>query len=126
MESRGYAPTGHRLPKVGPLKHQLLLRDAQLRRLRTRLDLLGPRLVTMDVLGRRLGLRKLAMHAQMRINAVEQRLVDQETSGRRAPSANIAPVRPAAAVGADRERSGRPTRNELIESSLFPGHSRSR
>ena len=81
-----------RLPKVGPLKHQLLLRDAQLRRLRTRLDMLGPRLVTMDVLGRRLGLRKLAMHAQMRINAVEQRLVDQETAGERAPSANIAPV----------------------------------
>ncbi len=94
MESRGYAPTGHRLQKIGPLKHRLLLRDAQLRRLRTRVDLLGPRLVTMDVLGRRLGIRKLAMHAQIRINAVEQRLVDQETSGRRAPSANIAPVGP--------------------------------
>ena len=94
MESRGYAPTGHRLPKVGPLKHQLLLRDAQLRRLRTRVDLLGPRLVTMDVLGRRLGLRKLATKAQIRINAVEQRLVDQENTGQRAPSANIAPLGP--------------------------------
>jgi len=94
MESRGYAPSSHRLPKVGPLKHRLLLRDAQLRRLRTRLDLLGPRLVTMDVVGRRLGLRKLATHAQMRINAVEQRLVDQENAGERAPSANIAPLAP--------------------------------
>ena len=94
MESRGYPPSSLRLPKVGPLKHQLLLRDAQLRRVRTRLALLGPRLVTMDMLGRRLGLRKLAMHAQMRINAVEQRLVDQESTGKRAPSANIAPVGP--------------------------------
>jgi hypothetical protein len=46
------------------------------------------------VLGRRLGLRKLATHAQMRINAVEQRLVDQENAGERAPSANIAPLGP--------------------------------
>jgi hypothetical protein len=94
MERRGYPPSSHQLPRVGPLKHQFLLRDAQLRRLRTRLDLLGPRLVTMDVLGRRLGLSKLATRAQLRINAVEQRLVDQETTGERAPSANIAPVAP--------------------------------
>jgi hypothetical protein len=94
MERRGYPRSSQRLPKIGPLKHRFLLRDAQLRRLRTRLDLLGPRLVTMDVLGRRLGFSKLALRAQMRINAVEQRLVDQETIGERAPSANIAPVAP--------------------------------
>jgi Sulfotransferase family len=94
MESRGYGLSGHPLPKVGHLKHELLLRSARLRRLRTRLDTFGPRLVTMDVLGRRLGLRKLAMHAQTRINAVEQRRVDQQTTGERAPSANIAPVGP--------------------------------
>ena len=95
MESRGYAPSGYPLPNVGRLKHELLLRSARLRRLRTRLGTLGPRLVAMDVLGRRLGLRKLAMRAQTRINAVEQSLLDQETAGERAPSANIAPVRPA-------------------------------
>ena len=60
--------------KVGPLKHQLLLRDAQLRRLRTRVDLF----VTCS--GR---LRKRAMQAQKRINAVEQGLINQENSGAR-------------------------------------------
>jgi Sulfotransferase family len=92
MERRGYAHCSHRLPKVGPVRHRLLLRDAQLRRLRSRLDLLGLPLVTMDVLGRRLRLRKLARHAQMRINAVEDRMIDQERAGQRAPSANIAPA----------------------------------
>jgi hypothetical protein len=92
MERRGYPRSSHRLPKIGPLKHRLLLRHAQLRRLGTRLRLFGPRLVTVELLGRRLGLRKLATYAQIRINAVEQRLIDQETTGERAPSANIAPV----------------------------------
>jgi hypothetical protein len=36
-------------------------------------------------------LRGLATQAQRRINAVEQGLIDQETAGQRAPSANIAP-----------------------------------
>jgi sulfotransferase family protein len=92
METRGYALSGHPLPDVGRLKHEALLRDAQLRRLRTRLDMFGPWVVAMDVIGRRLGLRKLAMRAQTRINAIEQSLVDQENAGQRAPSANIAPV----------------------------------
>ena len=48
----------------------------------------------MDVIGRRLGLRKLARRAQTRINAIEQSLVDQENAGQRSPSANIAPVGP--------------------------------
>lgn len=127
MESRGYPPSGLRLPKVGPLKHQLLLRDAQLRRLRTRLDLLGPRLVMMDVLGRRLGLGKLATHAQTGINAVEQRLVDQENKGERAPSANIAPLRPAdMREVAEPRRSRRPRVTMLIESNLFPEDTRAR
>jgi hypothetical protein len=92
MQARGYAPSGHPLPKVGRFEHELLLRSAQLTRLRTRLDTLGPRVVAMDVVGRRLGLRRLAMRAQTRINAFEQGLVDQENAGQRAPSANIAPV----------------------------------
>jgi Sulfotransferase family len=92
MESRGYALSGYPLPHVGRPRHELLVRRAQLRRLHTRLAALGPRLVAMDVLGRRLGLPILAMRAQTRINALEQSLVDQETAGERAPSANIAPV----------------------------------
>ncbi len=92
METRGYALSGHPRPDVGRLEHERLLRGAQLRRLRTRLDMLGPRVVAMDVIGRRLGLRKLARRAQTRINAIEQSLVDQENAGQRSPSANIAPV----------------------------------
>jgi Sulfotransferase family len=92
MESRGYALSGHRLPKVGRLKHDLLVRAGQLRELRTRLDALGPGLVTLDLLSRRLGLAKLAMHVQTRISAIGQSLVDQEAEGNRAPSANIAAI----------------------------------
>jgi Sulfotransferase family len=102
MESRGYARSGHPLPKIGPLRHELLLAGARLRSFHTRLAMYGPRVVAIDVLGRRLGLPGLARHAQRRINAVEQSLIDQETAGMRAPSANIAPIgRPA---GRRRER----------------------
>lgn len=92
MKSRGYAPSGQPLPKVGPLRHALLQGSARLRRLRTRADTFGLGLVTMDVLARRLGLRPLARHARRRINSIEQRLIDQERSGERAPSANMAPI----------------------------------
>lgn len=92
MESRGYAPSDHPLPQIGPVRHELLLTAARLRRLRTRLRMYGPWLVATDVLGRRLGLRRLARHAQTGIDAVEQSLIDQEAAGTRAPSANIAPV----------------------------------
>lgn len=92
MATRGYARSGHPLPDISRSRHEILLRGAQLRRLRMRLDLLGPRIVAMDVIGRRLRLRKLAMRAQTHINVVQQSLVDQETAGQRAPSANIAPI----------------------------------
>lgn len=92
MESRGYVPSGPRLPAIGPVRHELLLTAARLRRFGTRLRVFGPWLVAMDVLGRRLGLRRVARHAQRGINAVEQSLIDQEAAGTRAPSANIAPV----------------------------------
>lgn len=104
MESRGYARSVHPLPKISPLKHQLLLAVARLRRFRTRLDVFGPRVVAIDVLGRRLGIRRLAKHAQRRINAVQQSLIDQEAAGTRAPSANIAPI--GHPPGQDGERSG--------------------
>ena len=92
MERRGYAPSGYTLPKVSPLRHGLLVHSGRLRRVRARVDTFGLGLVTMDVLGRRLRLRPLARHAQTRINAVEQRLIDQERAGERAPSANIAAI----------------------------------
>jgi hypothetical protein len=91
LERRGYALSGHPLPAIRPLRHELLLADARVRRLRTRVEEFGPKVVAMDVLGRRLGVRRLATQAQRRINAVEQGLIDQETAGERAPSANMAP-----------------------------------
>ena len=92
LERRGYERSGRPLPKVGPLKHKVLLIDARLRRLRTRVDTFGLRLVALDLLGRRLGIQPLAVRAQRRINAIDQRLIDQERAGKRAPSANIAPI----------------------------------
>jgi len=90
MQTRGYAPSGHPLPAIGPVRHRLLLIAGRLRSVRTRLDVFGPWLVTTDVLGRRLGIRRLALYAKHRMNAVEQSLIDQETAGLRAPSPNIA------------------------------------
>jgi hypothetical protein len=55
-------------------------------------DTFGIGLVVLDLLGRRLGIRPLAVRAQRRINAIDQRLIDQERVGKRAPSANIAPI----------------------------------
>ena len=68
LERRGYAPSGHPLPAIGPLRHDLLLAHARVRRLRTRVDEFGPKVVAMDVLGRRLRVRRLAAQAQQRIN----------------------------------------------------------
>jgi len=92
MESRGYAPSKHGQLRVGYVKHKLLLGSARLRRLRARIRTFGPGPVAMDVLGRHLGLRRLALHARARINAAEQSLVDDEVIGKRGPSANIAAV----------------------------------
>jgi Sulfotransferase family len=94
MAERGYAASGHEPVRIGLLEHHMLLGRARLRRLRTRIEQYGPRLVAEDVLGRRLGLRGLARTAQLRINAIDQRLIDEEDAGRRAPSANIAPALP--------------------------------
>jgi hypothetical protein len=91
FESRGYAPSGYPLPRVGRLRHRLLLDRARLRRVRARADTFGSSVVALDMLARHLGLRRLAARAQRRINAIEQELVDQERTGERAPSSNIAP-----------------------------------
>lgn len=94
MAKRGYPPSVRPPMRIGPLEHAALLGRARLRRLRIRVGQYGPRLVAEDVFGRRLGLRSLARAAQHRINAIDQRLIDEEDAGRRAPSANIAPALP--------------------------------
>ena len=94
MAERGYPPSVRPPMRVGRLEHHALLGRARLRRLHIRVGQYGPRLVAEDVLGRRLGLRSLARAAQHRINAIDQRLIDEEAAGRRAPSANIAPALP--------------------------------
>jgi len=97
MVSRGYALSGYPPPRVGPMGRALLDTAGRLRRLRNRVDVFGARLVALELLARRLGLRRLAMRAQKQLNAIEQRLIDQEREGARAPSANIAPIRGVAA-----------------------------
>ncbi len=93
MESRGYARSGYPSTTIGPLKHHLLLNAGRVRQLRTKANRYGPRLVTIDLLGR-LGLGTLQKYAQARINTIDQRFIEQEAAGLRAPSANIAPVAP--------------------------------
>jgi len=94
LTSRGYALSGYPRANVARARHELLLADSRLRRFRTRLGVFGPQLVALDMLGRQLHLPRLEKHARMRMNAVEQRMIDQESAGIRAPSANIAPSGP--------------------------------
>jgi Sulfotransferase family len=94
MESRGYARSDYPLTIIGPLKHHLLLGAGQARQLRTKVRRYGPRLVAMNLLGRLGGLQPLRRYAKVRINAIDQRSVEEEAAGLRAPSANITPVGP--------------------------------
>jgi O-antigen/teichoic acid export membrane protein len=98
MESRGYARSGHPQPRVGPARHHSLLLAARLREFGARVGTFGPRVVAMDVAGRRLGLKRVARNAQIRINLVQQGLIEQERLGLRSPSVNMEPV----GVGAER------------------------
>jgi hypothetical protein len=91
LENRGYVRSGYPPTTIGALGHQLLLNAGRARQLRTKAERYGPTLVGIDVLGR-LGLRPLQRYAQTRINAIDQRFIEQEAAGLRAPSANIAPV----------------------------------
>jgi hypothetical protein len=91
LQSRGYVLSGYPSATVGPLRHQLLLGAGRVRQLSAKAKRYGPRLVAMDLLGR-LGLRTLRNHARAGINAIDQRFIDQEAAGLRAPSANIAPA----------------------------------
>jgi hypothetical protein len=93
MESRGYARSGYPPATIGPLKHRLLLTGGRVGELRTKANRYGPTLVVINLLGR-LGFHALRKYAQTRINAIDQRFIEQEAAGLRAPSANIAPVGP--------------------------------
>jgi hypothetical protein len=93
MESRGYTQSGYPPARIGAFRHRLLLCAGRVRELRTKVGRYGPRLVVMNLLGR-LGVRTLRKYAQTRINAIDQRFIEQEAAGLRAPSANIAPVGP--------------------------------
>lgn len=119
MESRGYTRSGHPLPRVGPARHRGLLFVARLRTFSARVETFGPSVTAMDIAGRRLRLRRLARHAQIRINAIQQSLVDQERLGIRSPSANIRPVAPGS------ERRAR-TRFRLRHADSGPERSSSR
>lgn len=116
MESRGYARSGHPHPRVGPARHHSLLLAARLRAFGARVGTFGPSVVAMDVAGRRLRLKRLARNAQLRINAVQQGLIEQERLGLRSPSVNIKPVA---------ARSERHARTRLRLSHSDPGAERS-
>jgi hypothetical protein len=92
LHARGYPPSGYPRAHVGALRRQLLLADGRVKQLRRRRGVFGLRLVVLDVLSRRLRLRGLERRTHLRMNAIEQRLVDQEAVGLRSPSANIPPA----------------------------------
>jgi hypothetical protein len=89
---KGYEPSGYPVPNIGPARRELLMLDSRAKRFRHRLDQFGPGVIALDLIGRRLGLRPVARYAFERIKAVEDRLIEEEAEGIRAPSANI-PVR---------------------------------
>jgi hypothetical protein len=92
LRARGYAPSGYPRPKISPVRHRLLLAEGRLQQLRSRLGVFGLRVVAVDVIARHLHLGRLERHARTRMNAIEQRMIDQELAGTRAPSANITPT----------------------------------
>jgi hypothetical protein len=92
LRARGYAWSGYPRPKIRPARHRLLLAQGRLQQLRSRLGVFGPRVVAVDVVARHLHLRRLERRVRTRMNAIEQRMIDQESAGIRAPSANIAPA----------------------------------
>jgi hypothetical protein len=89
---RGYEPSGYPIPSIGPARRELLMLESRAKRFRFRLDQFGARVVALDLIGRRLGLRPVARYACECIRTVEDRLIQEESEGKRAPSANL-PVR---------------------------------
>jgi hypothetical protein len=94
LESRGYVASGYPRPRIGRLRHELLLNAGRVKRLAARAHTFGPPLVALDVIARRTHLAALESYAHIRMNAIEQRMVDEEAAGSRTPSPNIAPPPP--------------------------------
>ncbi len=91
LQRRGYVRSGYPWPRVGRSRHELLLAAGRLQRLRSRVRTFGAAVVALDTIGRRASLPRVERYARVRMNAIEQRMVDQESMGLRGPSANIAP-----------------------------------
>jgi hypothetical protein len=91
LENRGYVASGYSKPRIGRVRHELLLNAGRVKRLVARAHTFGPVLVTLDVIARRTHLASLESYARIRMNAIEQRMVDEEAAGSRTPSPNIAP-----------------------------------
>jgi len=91
LESRGYVASEYSRPGIGRVRHELLLNAGRVKRLATRAHTFGPALVTLDVIARRTHLAPLESYTRIRMNAIEQRMVDEEAAGARTPSPNIAP-----------------------------------
>jgi hypothetical protein len=91
LKERGYIASGYPRPRIGRARHELLVSAGRVKRLRSRMRTFGPGLVTLDVLGRQAHLARLERSARIRMNAIEQRMVDEELAGARTPSPNIAP-----------------------------------
>jgi hypothetical protein len=89
LAARGYDPSGYPRARLRRVRHEAMRVSGRLQHLRSRIELYGAPLVASDVLGRRLHLSPLKAAARRRMNAVEQRMVDEEATGVRAPSANI-------------------------------------
>jgi hypothetical protein len=89
LAARGYDLSGYPRARLPRVRHEALLVSGRVQHLRSRVELYGAPLVASDILGRRLHLSPLEAVARRRMNAVEQRLIDEETTGVRAPSANI-------------------------------------
>ncbi len=92
LHERGYAPSGYPVPSIGPVRRELLLLASRARRLGFRIGQYGPGIIALDLMGRRLRVPPVARYARKRIKAIEDRMIEEESAGLRAPSANI-PVR---------------------------------
>ena len=126
LQRRGYVRSGYPWPRVGRSRHE----PASRRRPPPAAAIAGAHVRrgggrVLDTIGRRASLPRVERYARVRMNAIEQRMVDQESMGLRGPSANIAP--PSGAVdgpatyrrrsGTKRLRDGRGTTVSALRAS---------
>lgn len=94
LKQRGYEQSGYARRHVGRVEHELLMLGSRIKRFGQRVDTMGPQLVLMDLVGRRLKISPLEKYARRRMNAVVDAMIAEEESGKRAPSLNIPAVEP--------------------------------